>query len=1355
MFNSFNPFNLFNASVVLATLLLGTTISSSQADTAPLYENSGIFLCPPFVPPQIDAVTFLNDPASQLIIDFTNLINFTPPPLITAPYEMQNTLNFTNSINAVLGSSSGFRFNTYNPHAGAASDPRHRASTFYNAGDIESATTNTFSILAIPNFAVFNTGLGGVQTIIDATNILNPGSIFSGYESLLSMRGNTIDLTRSTIAMETSPFTIFGGIIFGFGFGTFGADGYWGLGLSTLKFPCVAPNTVYRFDPCAFFSFSPYTTPEHLVTNRDYTVSCTFLDPPNTLSYLSDVTDPFTNIRLVRAVFVGNTNLSITPTVYLNSFFADAIVSFALPQTNADLSLSTNYLYFLDSLDSNPDLGPPNFGLNFNGFAGTAGVRPTFIPQNYEVFSGLIPDFFLGTPSPVTTIPSGTFICGNATNEYTAYQSVLSPTSRLVTDVAHQDYTNMPGRIEISADDYLDLSDSSISSLNYLRIEATNHFAGAGQAQISSPWAGFNLRSTNGLLAFTNVFLPYAYRPEGFCNLYSALWTNVIGSNPGFTNIFHVFFVDANFAGAVPSRVEDLVLRSTNVLGGDDNLIIGDALTVTRSLLLDSQRLTIITNGPDNITPHGLLNITDARILWPNSTPRLQYLTNYGSIGAVNTVFFGGGRNSPYVTNSLNEPYVEFINGGGITNFGSRIRARDFQNGGGFVAEGGTFTLDDCQRALLLNGVCTASNGAVSLNANNLLDSNHLLVAGAGLTLAVTNILSDGVPNLAILPASDQLTATVTNGNTWQTSYGLNLLVAPAGGGDLLGTMISSHASTNRIIPNVWAGRDVGPVNDGFFNNAALGGLVLDGSPRSLFRFSGTGGANALYVDRLELRNSAVLQNSSGFLIGVTNLPNMRIYYGQAVMTDGLTYTNDVSEDLDFVYSTTPRPGGPRHEFYWLRDYNYGYFSSTNVVAFGVTNRLNTARVTSRTLPPITSITPWTPSGTDVPELPAPPPPPSSSTTGSTGTNDPPGSTNSIAALPKLGQPPSSALSQPAATAFALAQGSYAGLFSDTNGVAAPSSGYFSAKTTAAGRYSGKLLLAGKSYSFSGTFDASGSAHNLIPRGSILRALQLDLHFDMSASGEITGQLTDSHWTAQIFAQLQPAAKRLPVNYTMVIPHESSAGTPAGDGFGTIKVSAKNSLQFSGLLADGAKLSQSSAVSKQGYWPLYVCLYGGSGCLIGWQQFADAPQSDLSGQVLWVKPAGLDAKYARSYLAGFTNDVETLGSIFTKPNSGARSLGSGDFSRMYSLSLSGGGLSSPISDAFTLGLNNRISSSSDPKLSLSVNTTSGLFSGKTINPQTGALFPFQGVLMEKNHSGAGFFLDPVLNLSGQVYLGAP
>jgi len=210
----------------------------------------------------------------------------------------------------------------------------------------------------------------------------------------------------------------------------------------------------------------------------------------------------------------------------------------------------------------------------------------------------------------------------------------------------------------------------------------------------------------------------------------------------------------------------------------------------------------------------------------------------------------------------------------------------------------------------------------------------------------------------------------------------------------------------------------------------------------------------------------------------------------------------------------------------------------------------------------------------------------------------------------------------------------------------------------------------------------------------------------------------------------------------MIIP--SLPNGPAGCGFGTLKVDAGGSILWSGTLADGAKVSQSTALSKQGFWPLYASLYSGAGSIISWMQFAPEPYTDLSGNLTWTKTQSPAAKF---YPGGFTNQVEALGAAWLTASPAARFFGAKE--RAGSLIFSGGGL--PLfTNSFTLGRNNKLLSPSPNRLTLSISSASGLFKGAALNPDTGRLFPFQGVLMERNGFGAGFFLGP--NLSGQVYL---
>ncbi len=176
------------------------------------------------------------------------------------------------------------------------------------------------------------------------------------------------------------------------------------------------------------------------------------------------------------------------------------------------------------------------------------------------------------------------------------------------------------------------------------------------------------------------------------------------------------------------------------------------------------------------------------------------------------------------------------------------------------------------------------------------------------------------------------------------------------------------------------------------------------------------------------------------------------------------------------------------------------------------------------------------------------------------------------------------------------------------------------------------------------------------------------------------------------------------------------------------------------MLADGTKVSQKSMISKEGIWPLYVPLYKGGGSLLGWIQFASG---SVGGGSVWVKSHDGISKY---YPRGFTNAVETTGSLYTPPSSGKRAMELSTGGMVFS----DGGLSGPFTIAITMGLNNKVTPSNGGKLSVSIDTASGLFKGTTVIPGTTTPLPFQGVLLEDENTGAGFFLTSAK--SGRVFL---
>jgi hypothetical protein len=328
---------------------------------------------------------------------------------------------------------------------------------------------------------------------------------------------------------------------------------------------------------------------------------------------------------------------------------------------------------------------------------------------------------------------------------------------------------------------------------------------------------------------------------------------------------------------------------------------------------------------------------------------------------------------------------------------------------------------------------------------------------------------------------------------------------------------------------------------------------------------------------------------------------------------------------------------------------------------------------------------------------------------------------------------------------FASAQGNYTGLFYDTNGVATPSAGYFVATLTSKGTFTAKLTLAGRTYPVTGTFDNSGQANATIARG-IQSAIKVHLQLDPTGGNQVKGTVTDNHWVADLLADRLSTAKAGKPSRTFVvrIPGSSDANSPGGDGFGTVTLDGAGNLSWSASFADGTKVTQKTTVSTRGMWPLYASLYSGQGCAVGWISVAT---NTVDGQLVWVKGPGGTGSAQKYYSQGFTNRIQMAGMPYVKPATGAGALDWAGSAGEVSFSSS----SSPAwTNSIRLDLSSRVTDLGSNKLKLTITTSSGMFRGSIVDPDTGKPMQFQGVLFQDWKVGLGYFLEG--NESGKVLL---
>jgi hypothetical protein len=312
-----------------------------------------------------------------------------------------------------------------------------------------------------------------------------------------------------------------------------------------------------------------------------------------------------------------------------------------------------------------------------------------------------------------------------------------------------------------------------------------------------------------------------------------------------------------------------------------------------------------------------------------------------------------------------------------------------------------------------------------------------------------------------------------------------------------------------------------------------------------------------------------------------------------------------------------------------------------------------------------------------------------------------------------------------------------------SNGVSVASSGYVTINVTARSNYTAKVQLAGHTYSFSGSLKNGVSVSTSSGNSGPL----LKLRLQQSGPDQIHGSVSNgsARWSADlvvdrlVFNKVKNPANS--ANYTMVIPPDrNSPNGPGGYGNGTVKVNSSGKVQWAATLADGTKVTQGTAISKDGYWPLYSSLYGSRGLVTGWMQVTNEAGSDMSGTVVWIKPKGTVVK---AYSGNFTNCVQASGMVY---KAGARTsvlnLSDG------SVTLTGGALgTNAVICPFTLDTRNHVSGTS--KMKLLIQPGNGLITGSAVDPVHGKL-SFQGVVLQGSTNGFGFFLNS--GESGQVEL---
>ena len=329
----------------------------------------------------------------------------------------------------------------------------------------------------------------GFDLLVSATNIVNSGVMLINPSSLIRLEGEDIDLSQGTIEETTSlayVTTNYNNIPTRVPLNSTVLDTFWGVGsmtnidVSSFSQSVITPpnfnGTLRNFTSATLGVYSnSYTFTNGLVPLNIYgTTFVTNYPSTNGSTY---------NSTALEAVFVNIDNTNFSTRV-----FFDPVNGIVVQWTNASHSF-----YLKDNFGeiTNLQVIPSGVVIAANSF--------TFKPYNYTFATGLYTNTSPAAP-PISNAGLDFGAPITATNNYAAWAVEFAPGTSLITDSAGGNATNVPDRIEIVANRSLNLSNASISALNYILLRATNNFISSQGASISAPTIDVQLRTTNGIL---------------------------------------------------------------------------------------------------------------------------------------------------------------------------------------------------------------------------------------------------------------------------------------------------------------------------------------------------------------------------------------------------------------------------------------------------------------------------------------------------------------------------------------------------------------------------------------------------------------------------------------------------------------------------------------------------------------------------------------------------------------------------------------------------------------------------------------------------------------------------------------
>lgn len=940
------PFGIMNR--ILSVLLVLGTMVAAAAQTLPIYSNTGVNPNPIMV----DAKIFFNSGA------FT--IGEEPKGLFSSgllnpvmPYETQNTLSYQNL--GVMTAIPGFNLE-YIDNSGI-----HRPSTEIINGEgavIQGQFANLAANITRQGYPNALFPLYGGLVTLNATNIVNRGTIQGFYAGEIRLTGQKVDLSYGKVGSTPIDFSTFrtaryvpdpvsfqatASVVTPTSFApeTDVQDQWWRYGYAAL-------------DPSGFASevAAAGKTNISVDTGRFYidrtvrdNVTPESTDSPTTRLVLANAkafvwtNQPSATNKQIEIVFVSNDDTNVVVDVSWSNGpnqvdypAKTAYVRFTAIQPDlvrqGSDTVATQFVV-ADTFGSQPLTQQLLNALTKNSQAPTnifafRAYPPTFNPPGSIGFkpvgaiktnSGFSPKIF--THWTDKTITNGLAMTNQVTtNLYATWAGELVRLpSQAVNDIVFVQTTELDGTtiydllaptpIEGASITNLagrvaisarelDLTGARIQGQGVVTIK-TDNLKGSRGAVIDAPVLSYDLGSTNGVLQIRDLAKGSASRFGGQFAVYSTTFTN-----SAVTQI-----VEPPTTPDGTPTTNDVPLIAIYHVTVVRNSLSTKQDTVVNDLVLRSKDVeiqdTMYVDGKfqttaNNLTTRGELLFGSLTNFTQSNIPAVRNWTNIGTLAVESTVNVGGALP---LTNMLDV----IRNEGLIASSAVSLGAVQFELLGELYAEAGNISI--VAGSFLSKGGSLLSGNSINLFANKADLTGLISESGGKFAARVRDSLTDGGTAAPSSIASQ---------------YGIQISEKPSQS-DLMGTTVEINVPAYSRATSTWAGSDLGKSVEGFTNNLALGVLKLETRSGGVAVFNGPDAQNAIYVGKLSL-GTRILATLTNAVVGDEgiNLPEgFTLYFAS-------TSTNTTPAKLDGLVT----PGGGKLVYLPLPGAPSGFVSVVN-----------------------------------------------------------------------------------------------------------------------------------------------------------------------------------------------------------------------------------------------------------------------------------------------------------------------------------------------------------------------------------------------------------------------------------------